>query len=287
MVTPVNADGSLDTAAICRIIESFVAAGVSPLLMGTTGEGNSVSHADALLMVSTAVRAASGKVLVYVALAGNCVSEQISAGNAYIAAGADVLAATLPSYYALTDEQMYDYYKCLADNIHGPLMIYNIKATTHMSIPLNVVERLSHHPNIVGMKDSENNIERMEACLLMMRSRDDFAYFCGCAANSARSLSLGADGIVPSCGNIVPGMYRRLYDAAVKGDMATAEEMQRQTGDISHIYQDGLLLGQTLAALKVMMQTRGLCQPYMLPPLSRLSEEKEKEIIEKTRGIDN
>lgn len=281
MVTPVTENQQLDTAAVERIIEFFAANGVAPLLMGTTGEGNSVSAADGLLMVSTAVKAAKGRILIYAGLTGNCFAEQLRQAEAYTKAGADVIVATLPSYYALTEEQMYGYYKMLADNITGPLMLYNILATTHMTIPVDVVKRLADHPNIVGLKDSERDLERMKQCIAFSKERDDFAYFCGWAAQSAFSLSIGGDGIVPSTGNYVPDMFRSLYEAALCGDMATANRLQEETDGIAKIYQAGRTLGQSLAALKAMMQTKGLCEPWMLMPLTRLSAEEEQSISAK------
>lgn len=278
MVTPVTENQQLDIAAVERIIEFFAVNGVAPLLMGTTGEGNSVSAADGLLLVETAVKAAKGRILIYAGLTGNCFSEQLRQAEAYTKAGADVIVATLPSYYALTEEQMYGYYKNLADNITGPLMLYNILATTHMTIPVDVVKRLAEHPNIVGLKDSERDLERMQQCIAFSKERDDFAYFCGWAAQSAYSLSLGGDGIVPSTGNYVPEMFANLYDAAVKGDMALANSLQDETNEIAKIYQAGRTLGQSLTALKVMMQAKGLCEPWMLMPLTRLSEKEEQEI---------
>lgn len=281
MVTPVTENQLLDVAAVERIIEFFAVNGVAPLLMGTTGEGNSVSAADGLLLVETAVKAAKGRILIYAGLTGNCFSEQIRQAEAYTKAGADVIVATLPSYYALTEEQMYGYYKNLADNIAGPLMLYNILATTHMTIPVDVVKRLAEHPNIVGLKDSERDLERMQQCIAFSKERDDFAYFCGWAAQSAYSLSLGGDGIVPSTGNYVPKMFANLYEAAVKGDMALANSLQDETNEIAKIYQAERTLGQSLTALKVMMQTKGLCEPWMLMPLTRLSAKEEQEIIAK------
>lgn len=278
MVTPVTENQQLDVAAVERIIEFFAVNGVAPLLMGTTGEGNSVSATDGLLLVETAVKAAKGRILIYAGLTGNCFSEQLRQAEAYTKAGADVIVATLPSYYALTEEQMYGYYKNLADNITGPLMLYNILATTHMTIPVDVVKRLAEHPNIVGLKDSERDLERMQQCIAFSKERDDFAYFCGWAAQSAYSLSLGGDGIVPSTGNYVPEMFANLYDAAVKGDMALANSLQDETNEIAKIYQAGRTLGQSLTALKVMMQAKGLCEPWMLMPLTRLSEKEEQEI---------
>ncbi|MBD5313957.1 MAG: dihydrodipicolinate synthase family protein [Bacteroides sp.] len=278
MVTPVTENQQLDVAAVERIIEFFAVNGVAPLLMGTTGEGNSVSAADGLLLVETAVKAAKGRILIYAGLTGNCFSEQLRQAEAYTKAGADVIVATLPSYYALTEEQMYGYYKNLADSITGPLMLYNILATTHMTIPVDVVKRLAEHPNIVGLKDSERDLERMQQCIAFSKERDDFAYFCGWAAQSAYSLSLGGDGIVPSTGNYVPEMFANLYNAAVKGDMALANSLQDETNEIAKIYQAGRTLGQSLTALKVMMQAKGLCEPWMLMPLTRLSEKEEQEI---------
>ena len=222
MVTPVSKDGSIDTVAVERIVDNMARFGVAPLIMGTTGEGNSVSTEGGVQMKpvakkapakkAAAKKAAQGRVTIYTGLAGNCISEQIAAAERFIEAGADVIAATLPSYYALTPAQMENYYLTLANAIKVPLMLYNITITTHMSIPLDVIERLSHHPNIVGLKDSENNVPRLEEALKLFADREDFAYFCGCAANSAVSLKNGADGIVPSVGNYLPQMYQQLYD---------------------------------------------------------------------------
>lgn len=284
MVTPVTAEGLLDTAAVERIVGLFADNHVAPLLMGTTGEGNSVSQADGLLFVETAVKAAQGRILIYAGLTGNCIAEQIRQANAYTAAGADVIVATLPTYYALTPEQMETYYRQLADAIEGPLMLYNILATTHMSIPVDVIERLSHHPNIVGLKDSERDMERMAQCIALAKGRKDFAYFCGWAAQSEHSLALGGDGIVPSTGNYCPEKFQELYEAAVHGDPERAIALQEETNETAKIYQAGRTLGQSLAALKVMMQTKGLCEPWMLPPLTRLTKKEEEEIMLKVKG---
>ena len=288
MVTPVTQDGQLDTEAVKRIINFFANNGVSPLLMGTTGEGNSVSQADGQLLVDTAVKARDNFLtshpsplssqFIYAGLTGNCFSEQVRQAEIYTALGADVIVATLPTYYARTPEQMYEYYQTLADCITGPLMLYNILATTHMSIPVDIIRRLADHPNIVGLKDSERDMERMAQCIEIAKGRDDFAYFCGWAAQSAHSLELGGNGIVPSTGNYVPEMFSQLFDAAVAGDMETANRLQDETNEIAKIYQKDRTLGQSLTALKVMMQTKGLCEPWMLMPLCRLSAEEEKAI---------
>lgn len=285
MVTPLTKDGDIDVAAVERIIENFAQNSVSALIMGTTGEGNSVPVEYGIKMIEAAARTAKGRITIYAGLPGNCVKEQIEAAKKFIAAGADVIAATLPCYYALQPEQMYNYYKTMADVLTVPLMLYNITITTHMSIPLDIIEKLSHHPNIVGLKDSENNVPRLEEALKMFAGRDDFAYFCGCAANSAVALKNGADGIVPSVGNYLPKIYQDLFIAGVNGDTEKAEELQQETIEIGKINTTGLTLGESLAGLKVIMNEAGLCGTNMLPPLTELDNETAGQIREKAKAV--
>lgn len=285
MATPVTKDGDIDVAAVERIVDNMASHQCAPLIMGTTGEGNSCSIADGVAMVAAAKRAAKGRVTIYVGLPGTCISDQRKAATEFIAAGADVIAATLPSYYALTDEQMEKYYTDLADFLTVPLMLYNITITTHMSIPLDVIERLSHHPNIVGLKDSENNVPRLEECCKLFADREDFAYFCGCAANSCVALKNGGDGIVPSVGNYLPQMYQDLYEAGVKGDFEECERLQQLTIEIGKINTAGLTLGQSLAGLKVIMNMLGLCEPHMLAPLTELTPEQVAKIQAEAKPV--
>ncbi len=279
MVTPVR-DGAVDLEAVRTIIGSFVEAGVDALVLGTTGEGNLVSQGDTILLTDAAVEAAAGKIRIYAGVTGLCLKEQLSQIEGFARAGADVAVAILPSYYALTEEQMVGYYTALADASPLPVMLYNILATTHLSIPVEAVRKLSQHPNIVGLKDSERDLERMQACIEIARDRDDFSYFCGWAAQSAHSLEQGADGIVPSTGNFVPKHFRALYDAAVAGDMEEANRLQTVTDDMAKIYQQGRPLGQQLAALKGIMEQCELCGREMLPPLTMLPEAEYQKIIE-------
>ena len=285
MATPVLR-GAVDLNAVEKIVRSFAEARVDMLVMGTTGEGNSVPQRDGIEMVRRAVGAAEGRVTVYAGVTGLCVDEQYAQVEGFAAAGADVAVAVLPSYYALTEAQMTGYYAALADRSPIPLMLYNITSTTHQSIPVGVVRELSQHPNIVGLKDSERDLERMEQCIAVSRGRDDFAYFCGWAAQSAHSLELGADGIVPSTGNFVPRHFRALYDAAVAGDMAEAERLQKLTDSMAVVYQQGRPLGQQLAALKYIMELRGLCGREMLAPLTMLGEDEYETIRTGCAGME-
>lgn len=270
MVTPLNKDFTIDVIAVERIIKLFAENGIHPLVLGTTGESSSINEIESLKLVEASVKSKGAYQCVYVGLVGNQVDDLIKRGNQYIALGADCVVATLPSYYGLSANQMLLFYQTLADKISGPVMMYNIKATTQMSIPLEVVRELSKHPNIWGLKDSERDLERMKFCIDWYKENPNFSFFCGWGAQSFGSLKLGADGIVPSTGNYVPEMYKGLYEAALNNDWDTCEKWQLETDAIAKEYQNNNTLGESLAFLKFLMNKKGFCNKTMMLPLTEV-----------------
>ncbi|MDD3320840.1 MAG: dihydrodipicolinate synthase family protein [Paludibacter sp.] len=279
MITPLNKDFTVDIEAIERIIRLFNKNEIHPLVLGTTGESSSISEVESYKLVEAAVRVKGKNQCIYAGLVGNQVQQLIERGNKYIQIGADCIVATLPSYYILTPSQMITFYTRLADEIAGPVMMYNIKATTQMTIPLDVVEHLSNHPSIYGLKDSERDEDRLKNCIETYKNREDFSYFCGWGAQSAGSLELGADGIVPSTGNIVPEMYGKLYSAASNKDWNECMKWQYETNKVAVMYQKDRTLGESLAALKVMMHSKEICNTIMMPPLTELCADDVKLIL--------
>ena len=83
---------------------------------------------------------------------------------------------------------------------------------------------------------------------------------------------------MPSVGNFLPEAYQQLYLAGIAGDEEKANELQQKTIEIGKVNTVGMTLGESLAGLKVIMKQCGLCEEYMLPPLTRLPEEKAEEI---------
>lgn len=278
MITPVNADLTIDVTATERLVKHLISNGTAPFILGTTGESASVSRLEKKRLVDATVKAAAGKGIVYAGISGNAIKDSIEDAHQYHGLGADVFVATMTSYYPVDSDQMLRYFSMLADKLPAPLIIYNIPATTHLSIPLEVVEQLSGHPNIVGFKDSERSFERMETSVSLWKDRSDFSFLTGWAAQSLKALQLGADGIIPSTGNIAPKLYQTLFKSVENGNSSTAVEAQLKGDKISEIYQKDRTLSYSLPALKAIMSIYGLCQSCMLPPMFQLATDEEQSI---------
>jgi 4-hydroxy-tetrahydrodipicolinate synthase len=277
MVTPATPQGELDEEGARRVTEHLIAGGIHGVfVLGTNGEGASVDRRTGRRLVSIVAGQSAGRATVFAGVSSNSLADSVEAAEVFFGHGADVVVAHPPYYFPLGPEELMAYYTALADRISGPLIIYNIPSTTHVSVPIDVVEALSEHPRIAGIKDSEEDVGRLGVLMERLAGRDDFTCLVGAANLAARGMALGADGFVPGNGNLIPRACRALYDSGLAG--ATTETYQRQIDEVAGIYHRGRPLREALAALKAAMGVLDLCGPDMMPPLRAL-EPREQEAV--------
>jgi dihydrodipicolinate synthase/N-acetylneuraminate lyase len=274
MVSPFNLDYQVDTEAVQRIVESVVAAGVHGIfVLGTTGESASIDPAHKGRIVSAAGRAVDSqtrRVALYAGISGNCLTESVDNAAKWREAGADAVVAHAPYYYPVTDAMLEKYYEKLADQSPLPLLLYNIPQTTHLSIPLETISRLSGHGNIIGIKDSQRDLPRLTKLIEEHRG-SRFRVLVGSISLSCESLKLGAHGLVPSTANFAAGAFVAMYNAGRAGNWSEAEARQVESDRLSAQYQQGVTLGESIAKLKAIMAWQGLCSPVVLPPLQTIT----------------
>ncbi|HEX4342836.1 MAG TPA: dihydrodipicolinate synthase family protein [Verrucomicrobiae bacterium] len=270
MVTPVTSSGELDEAAVDKLVDFLVAGGVDGIfVVGTTGEGASVRPQVRRRLVERTAARVGGRTLVY-AGTGEAAASAVVAGNEFFEAGADVVVSRPPISFPA--EELDGLYQTLLDGLQGPLVIYNIPQTTNLSIPLEVIRKFIGHANLAGVKDSENNPARLEELMKTCGGRSDFSIFIGVGALMAHGMKLGADGIVPSVGNLIPEVCRKMCAAAREKNWAEVDHCAARMNNIAAVYQKGRTLGESLAALKGALACFGLCTRNVLPPLKMISE---------------
>ncbi len=279
MITPLLDSNTIDIEGVQRIIDLFMNAGAYPFVLGTTGEAPSLSQKVKNTLVAEVVKYVQKRTTVYAGISSTCMADSIADAHSFASLGVDVLVATLPPYYPMSNEQLIRYFSELASAVPLPLIIYNMPATVKISIPLEVIDELSKHPNIVGLKDSERDEERMNQAIQMWKDRDDFCYLIGWAAMSSKAMLQGADGIVPSTGNFAPEVYVQLLEAALQGDADTADYLQMQTNELSLIYQKDRILSESIPALKALMAHLGICAKQVAPPMYAMNEADENVYI--------
>jgi dihydrodipicolinate synthase/N-acetylneuraminate lyase len=268
MITPFTPAGAIDEPAIGRIVNHLVNGGVNVFPLGTTGESASIHGDDKRRVVEAVVKHAGGRATVYAGIAGTCFRESVELAKAFKQLGGiTAVVAHPPSYYPLSDDEIESYFLRLADSVALPLVLYNIPATTHHSIALDTVDRLGRHANIVAIKDSSGDRPRLSEMLKRTGGRGGFPVLLGSSASFSHGLRAGAVGLVPSGAHLVPREYQAMYEAAMNDRWDDVERLQSETDAVCAQYLKGHSLAQGLAALKAILEQRGLCGRTMLPPL--------------------
>ncbi|HEY9508486.1 MAG TPA: dihydrodipicolinate synthase family protein [Verrucomicrobiae bacterium] len=271
MITPITMAGELDEAALHRLVEKMIAGGVKGIfVLGTTGEGVNVPKPIRKHVVERTVAMVNHRALVYAGL-GDVRPDDPNPASDFFQAGANAVVVHPPISNPVPASQLQSWYRKLLDQVEGPLILYNMPSTTGVSIPLDAVEGLLGHAKLAGMKDSENNSKRIEELLRQFGGRPGFSIFVGVGALMEKGLKLGANGIVPSVGNLIPEVCQNLCASARAGDWVEAQNHFSRMNAVSALYQKGRTLNESLSVLKAAAHFRGLCEPYVLPPLHTLS----------------
>jgi 4-hydroxy-tetrahydrodipicolinate synthase len=280
VVTPFTTAGALDELALERLLERQIAGGVEGVfVLGTTGEGAHIPQEQRKRLVELTVLHAARRTRVFAGL-GDVRRADVSEAAVFFAAGVDAVVVHPPISERVAVEQLQAWYEALLAAVPGPLLLYNMPATTGLSIPLDTIERLLGHPKLAGIKDSENNPKRLDELMRRFGGKKDFAVFVGVGSLMERGLQLGADGIVPSVGNLIPEVCQQMCAAAKSADWPKTETLYSRMTAVSALYQKGRNLNESLAALKAAMHCRGVCAPQVLPPLRNVSAAE----LEKIRG---
>ncbi len=286
LVTPVTQTGELDVEALHRLIDLQIGAGTHGIfLLGTTGEGPSVPEWMQRRVISEAISTIQGRVPVYVGVFGNSLDTVVASANHAFEMGVDAVVLTAPNYYPLTVQELRNWFNRTINRIYGPVLLYNIPATTHCSIPLEIVEEFAAYPSVIGLKDSENDLTRLKTLLERFGGSDQFAILVGVGALMYEGMTRGASGIVPSVGNIIPRVCVEFYEACIAGRFNRARELFGVLNAAAATYQKGRPLGQSLAALKAILASNEWCQRWTLPPILPLDNAESEKVVAEFRTV--
>lgn len=275
VVSPMLTPDQLDGPAVSRIVEHLISGGVSGLfVLGTTGEGPSLTARMRREMVELTCKAVAGRVPVFVGVTDTCLAESIALAEHASRCGAAAIVAAAPFYFDVAQAALGAWFDALATASPLPLMLYNMPSCVGVVLGLAIVETLSHHPNIIGIKDSGGDMVYFEALCERYRQRDDFLIFIGPEERLADAVALGAAGGVCGGANLLPHLYTSFYNAAKRGDSAAVAKCADQIrGVFESVYCDTEDKMNLIPGLKRAMHELGLCSAVVAPPLSRVTED--------------
>ena len=251
LVTPFLEDQQVDFPSLERLINHVIAGGVDYLvLLGTTGESATLTASEKAKVLKACVEYNKGRVPLMLGLGGNATQkllDEIEQTDFYGVAG---ILSVSPYYNKPTQEGIIAHYRALADASPVPLVLYNIPGRTMSNLTAATTLTLSHHPNIVGIKEASGNLEQ---CMQIAASMPkDFLLLSGDDLLTKPIQSIGGSGVISVLANALPATFKAL----IEGDDASSQQAAYSLLKLNELmYQEGNPVG-----IKNLLQHLGIIQ---------------------------
>jgi 4-hydroxy-2-oxoglutarate aldolase len=246
--TPFDASGQISAADITSNIKAWSARGVIGfVVLGSTGERVHLDEREYLEVIEVS-RAATDSVLIVGAGQQSTVGTIKEIKNA-ARSGADAVLVITPYFYrtAITQDTLINYYTAVADEAPVPVLLYSMPPLTGIKIEPDTVARLSEHKNIIGVKDSSNDVAGFR--LTVELCPPDFAVMTGNGTVLLDALRAGATGGILAVGCVVPDVCVEIFRAFGAQDFARAERLQEQLTPLAAAVTTKYGIGGLKAAL--------------------------------------
>jgi dihydrodipicolinate synthase/N-acetylneuraminate lyase len=288
LVTPLAGRERLDEAGFDRLIAHVLDGGVHGLfLLGTTGEGPSLSHRLQREVVSQGCRAAGGRVPVLVGVTDTSLEESLSLSQHSAECGATAVVLAPPHYFPMHQRDLGDYVRRFAEDSPLPVILYNMPSHTKTAFELSTVSALMHElPQVVGIKDSSGQMPYFQQLVQLSRQREDFTVLMGPEELLAAAVLMGGHGGVCGGANLLPQVYCELYQAAVAEDLREVHRLQQQVQRLSdRLYTVGEAPTAYLTGLKAALELTGICSGRLSEPLFDLPADRRARIAQHLRDL--
>jgi 4-hydroxy-tetrahydrodipicolinate synthase len=240
MVTPLRADGvTVHEAGVHQLVERLVADGVHGVFVaGTTGEVWALDDEQWSRLVRFACEALAGRVPLYVGVSHPATAGAVARARLAEQLGADVVVSLAPYYIPPGQADIIRHFRALADATALPIVVYQYPGIVKTSISLATYAELAKIPGVVGVKDSQADVTEFHQMALSLRENgQDFRLLLGTDVLGNVAVLLGAQGLVPSLGNVAGKYIVGAYEAALAGDWRRSREVQAQASALKAIYR--------------------------------------------------
>jgi 4-hydroxy-tetrahydrodipicolinate synthase len=260
------------------LVEHVLGGGVHGLfILGTTGEAPSLSYHLRRQWIDNVCELVAGRVPILVGITDTSFIESVSLAKHAAQAGANAVVLSTPYYFPAGQTELTAYIDHIVDELPLPLVLYNMPSLTKVWFDVETVEKLSAHPNIIGVKDSSGDLEYFKSITELKRLRPDWFVMIGPEAMLGKAMQAGGDGGVSGGANLAPKLFVDYYHSLVSGDTGQAELLGMRIERLQAIYDVGKYASRHIKATKCGLSLMGICDDFMAEPFNRfLPPERER-----------
>lgn len=273
IVTPFLSDGSIDYNTLGNLIDFQINSCTDAIVvLGTTGESSTLTDFERRAVIEFSAERISHRVPLIVGTGTNRTAYSVELSKHAKICGCDGVLVVTPYYNKANDAGLIRHFTEIADAADCPVILYNIPGRSGLNIPCPVCEELSHHPNIVAIKEASGNISYVAD--IISRCGDALAVYSGNDEQTLPIMSLGGKGVISVAANIIPNIMRDITHFSLDNKWDDARDLQIKYNDLFK----SLFCEVNPIPVKYACELMELCSSNLRLPLCGLSESNKSKV---------
>lgn len=263
LITPFQADGSIDFDALDRLVEYQIKGGADFLcIMGTTAETPTLSREEKRLLKERLVERVAGRVPLLMGCGGNNTAAILDELQNEDWKGIDGVLSVCPYYNKPSQEGLYQHFAAIAKVSPVPVVLYNVPGRTGVNMTAETTLRLAREfENIVAIKEASGNITQMDD--IIKNKPQHFDVISGDDGITFPLITLGAVGVISVIGNALPAEFSRMVRLALRGEYSSSLTIHHKFTELFKL----LFVDGNPAGVKAMLSEMGMIQNVLRLPL--------------------
>lgn len=278
LITPFT-DGEIDYKALSELIDFQIVGGIDALVIGgTTAEAATLSDEERYKLYTFAKGKIAGRTKLILGTGTNDTRVAIEHTKFAERLGCDGALLVTPYYNKGTEEGIEKHYLKIAESVNLPIILYNVPSRTGVNLGINLLDRLSDHPNIVGLKEASDSVDRL---VTLADFGDKLHLYSGNDSQIYPTLCLGGKGVISVMSNLLPKTTHLLCDSYFEGRTSEARALQLRLLP----FIKSLFIETNPTPIKFALAERGFCSSEVRLPLAEPRESTRAEIIKQLEKI--
>ena len=230
LVTPMKINGEIDLYALRQLVEWHIESGTDGLVsVGTTGESATLNFNDHVKVLEKTISYIDNKIVAIAGTGANSTDEAIELTKAASLIGYEFALSVTPYYNKPSQLGLEAHYKKIADSADIKNILYNVPLRTACDLEPVTVNKLTHHENIVGIKEAVNDPNRYKALIeIAKNSSKPFYVLSGDDPTFFDFMKSGGDGIISVAANVIPSQVAKIATLSLSGNFEDAEELSQR-----------------------------------------------------------
>lgn len=225
IITPMNADGSINYDEFGKIIDFQIDNGTDAIIVcGTTGESATLTDEEHVECIRYCVNRVNKRVPVIAGTGSNDTKYAADLSKEAERLGADALLVVTPYYNKTSQRGLAAHFTAIADSVNIPIILYNVPSRTGVNIALDTYAELSKHKNIAAVKEASGNISAIAK--IFEKCGDDLDVYSGNDDQIVPIMALGGKGVISVLSNVAPRETHEIARLCLDNNIAEAAKMQ-------------------------------------------------------------